>query len=83
MHIKLLEAIGKFLDRGYVTQYTIEGYYGFAYLNIEERDRDTMKVSVRQWKIDIVGEEVEWENLGIISIKDQDPGNKMLIFKKY
>lgn len=65
MHVKLLEAIGKFLDRGYVTQYSIEGYYGFAYLNIEERNPETAKVGVRCWKLDIVGEEVEFEDLGI------------------
>ena len=81
MHVKLLEAIGKFLDRGYVTQYSIEGYYGFAYLNIEERDHDTMKVGIHQWKLDIVGEEVKWEDMGIISTKDQDPNKIILIFK--
>jgi hypothetical protein len=69
MHIKLLEAIGKFLDHGYITQYTIEGYFGFAYLNIREFNTETMEHQVRQWKIDVVGEEVEWEDLGIISAK--------------
>jgi hypothetical protein len=66
MHVKLLEAIGKFLDRGYITQYTIEGYFGFAYLNIREFNPEIMEHQVRQWKIDVVGEEVEWEDLGII-----------------
>ena len=65
MHIKLLEAIGKFLDRGYVTQYSIEGYYGFAYLIIQEFNVDTMEMEYRKWKFDIVGEEVEFEDLGI------------------
>ena len=65
MHIKLLEAIGKFLDRGYVTQYSIEGYYGFAYLIIQEFNVDTMEMEYRKWRFDIVGEEVEFEDLGI------------------
>ena len=70
MHIKLLEAIAKFLDKGYITQYSIEGYHGFAYLSIPEFNVDTMKRHVHKWKFDIVGEEVEWEDLGIISTKD-------------
>jgi hypothetical protein len=65
MHVKLLEAIGKFLDRGYVTQYEIKGYFGFAYLSIEELDPVTMEVVVHRWKLDVVGEEVEFEDLGI------------------
>lgn len=65
MHVKLLEAIGKFLDRGYVTQYEIKGYFGFAYLIIQEFNIDTMEMEYRKWKFDIVGEEVEFEDLGI------------------
>ena len=70
MHVKLLEAIGKFLDRGYVTHYTIDGYYGFAYLDIEEFNTDTMKIEVHRWKFDIVDEAVEIEDEGIQLTKD-------------
>lgn len=34
MNVKILEAIGKFVDSNYLTNYTIEGYYGFAYLKL-------------------------------------------------
>lgn len=34
MNVKILEVIGKFVDSNYLTNYTIEGYYGFAYLKL-------------------------------------------------
>ena len=54
MHVKLLEAIAKFLENEYITFYTLEGYYGFAYLTIENV----------VWKFELIGDEV------IIKIKE-------------
>jgi hypothetical protein len=69
-NVKLLEAIGKFLDSDHVTHYTIDGYYGFAYLDIEEFNTDTMKIEVRRWKFNIVDDAVEIEDKGIQLTKD-------------
>ena len=63
MHIKLLTAIGKFLDKGYITQYEIEGYFGFAYLTIQEFNIDTMERVYRKLKFDIVDDEVIMEEV--------------------
>lgn len=34
MNIKILEAIGRFIDSNYISGYEIEGYFGFAYLTV-------------------------------------------------
>ena len=35
MNVKIFEAIGKFIDNNYLIKYTIEGYFGFAYLKVD------------------------------------------------
>jgi hypothetical protein len=52
-HAKILMEIAKYLDARYITQYQIEGYFGFAYLTIPCRDGE-LKI-----KFDLVRDEVE------------------------
>jgi len=40
MNKKILEAIGSFVDQNYLSAYTIEGYFGFAYLKVISREGD-------------------------------------------
>lgn len=70
MHVKLLEAIGKFLDEGYITQYSIEGYYGFAYLSIPEFNVDTRERQMKTWRFNIQNDEVRIELEETVSIVD-------------
>jgi hypothetical protein len=34
MNTKILEAIGQFVDANYLSEFKIEGYFGFAYLTV-------------------------------------------------
>ena len=45
MNKRILEEIGLFVDKNYISSYVIEGYFGFAYLKVTS----------------IEGEEITWE----------------------
>ncbi len=57
MNIKVLEAIGKFVDKNLISSYTIEGYYGFAYLSIKLHHGDGVLMD-QKWLFTMVGDEV-------------------------
>jgi hypothetical protein len=60
MNKKIFEAIGEFIDKHYfyLSIYTIEGYFGFAYLIIPVPDENPIK-----WKFDIIKDEVVIEKV--------------------
>ena len=42
MNTKILEEMGKFIDKNYLNNYTIEGYFGFAYLKLTTIEGDNI-----------------------------------------
>ena len=42
MNELILEKIGKFIDQNYISNYKIEGYFGFAYLTVYTGEGDKL-----------------------------------------
>jgi hypothetical protein len=58
MNKKIFETIGEFIDKHYLNMYSIEGYFGFAYLIVPTSDGNQVK-----WKFDIIEDEVTVEKI--------------------
>lgn len=41
MNKKIFGAIGEFIDKNYLTEYEIEGYFGEAYLKVKQLERNS------------------------------------------